>query len=98
MPGKARFLVAEKDDFVWQKLEEDSDAWYASVRTSETCRMVGNFMSKYKDAKPELMHTVIRGGYNVVYRLEFEDGTSLVIRIPIKGIIPGLQYPPRGSS
>lgn len=91
MPGKARFLVAEKDDLVWQKLEEDSDAWYASIRTSEMCRGVGNFMMKYKDAKPELMHTVVRGGFNVVYRLDFKDGTSLVMRVPIKGTIPRLQ-------
>ena len=87
MPPKPRFLCAEKDDLVWQKLEEDSDAWYASVRTSEKCREVGNFMVKYKDAKPELMHTVVRGGYNVVYRLEFSDGASLVMRVPIKGIV-----------
>lgn len=85
MPGKGRFLCSEKDDLVWQKLEEDSDAWYESVRTKETCGKVGNFMLKYKDAKPELMHTVIRGGYNVVYRLEFEDGTSLIMKVPIKG-------------
>lgn len=88
MPGKARFLVAEKDDVIWQKLEEESDAWFGSVRTSAKCREVGNFMLKHKDVKPELMHRVIRGGYNVVYRLEFQDGTSLAMRVPIKGIDP----------
>lgn len=86
MPPKPRFLCSEKDDLTWQKLEEDSDAWYETIRTTDKCREVGNFMLKYKNAKPELMHTVVRGGYNVVYRLEFEDGTSLIMRVPIKGI------------
>ena len=99
MPGKARFLCSEKDDLVWQKLEEDSDAWYESIRTSETCREVGRFMLKYKEdgAKPELMHAVVKGGYNVIYRLEFEDETSLIMRIPIKGIYLFLSYTSRTS-
>lgn len=90
MPTKGRYFCSEKDDLIWQKLEEDSDAWYESIRTTETCREVGKFMNKFKDAKPELMHTVVRGGYNVVYRLKFEDKTSLITRVPIKGIVPQL--------
>jgi hypothetical protein len=86
MPPKPRFLCSEKDDLIWQKLEEDSDAWYETIRTTEKFREVRKFMLKYKDAKPELMHTVVRGGYNVVYRLEFEDGTSLIMRVSIEGI------------
>ena len=93
MPGKGRYLCSEKDDLIWQKLEEDSDAWYESIRTTETRHEVGRFMLKYKHAKPELMHAVARGGYNVVYRLEFEDRTSLIMRVPIKGIIPWLYWP-----
>ena len=38
-----------------------------------------------KNGKPKKMHPVIKGGYNLVYRLEFEDGTSLIMRVPIKG-------------
>ena len=38
-----------KDDLIWQKLEDDSDAWYESVRTPETCREVGSFMLKYNE-------------------------------------------------
>lgn len=44
-----------------------------SICTTEVCRKVGKFMLKYKDAKPELMHTVVRDGYNVIYRLEFKN-------------------------
>jgi hypothetical protein len=88
MPSKPRYLCAQKDDLIWQKLEEDSDTRYASICTSETYRKVGNFILKYKDVKPESMHKAVRGGYNVVYRLEFEDKTPLIMRVPIKGIIP----------
>ena len=88
MPPKPRYLFSEKDDLIWQKLEDDSDAWYESVRTSETYREVGRFILKYKEdgVKADRMHTVVKGGYNVIYRLEFQDGTSLVMRVPIKGI------------
>ncbi len=88
MPSKPRYLCAQKDDLIWRRLEEDSDAWYTSICTSETYRKVGNFILKYKDVKPESMHKAVRGGYNVVYRLEFGGSTSLVMRVPIKGIIP----------
>lgn len=92
MSSKPRYLSSGKDDLVWQKLEDESDAWYESVCTSETYRAVGRFMLKYKDAKAELMHTAVRGGYNVVYRLEFQDGTSLIMRVPIKGITIPIGY------
>lgn len=85
MPSKYRYFSSERDDLIWGKLEEDSDSSCKSLCTSETYRKVGKFMRQYKDAKPERVHTAIRGGYNVVYRLEFDDGTSLIMRVPIKG-------------
>ena len=49
MPSKSRYLCAQKDDLIWQKLEEGSDA---SICTSEAYRKVSNFILKYKDVKP----------------------------------------------
>ncbi|KPM44173.1 hypothetical protein AK830_g2389 [Neonectria ditissima] len=71
MPAKARFLCMDKDDLVWQKLDEDTDQWEKSVRTEE----------------PELMHAAVRGGYNLIYRLEYKDGSSAIMRVPIKGVV-----------
>ncbi|KID99302.1 phosphotransferase family protein, partial [Metarhizium majus ARSEF 297] len=34
------------------------------------------------------MHAVIKGGYNVIYGLEYSDGSSVILRIPIKGVVP----------
>lgn len=87
MPAKARFLCMERDDLVWQKLDEDTDQWDKSIRTNEVYRSVGNFILKYKDAPPELMHLPVRGAYNTVYRLEYKDGSSVIMRVPIKGTL-----------
>lgn len=85
-PAKLEISNAQKDDLIWQKLEEDRKEWNEFVCTTEAHREVGSFLQRFKDVKPEVMHTVVKGGYNVGYRLEFEDGTSLIMRVPIKGI------------
>ncbi|KAI1429747.1 phosphotransferase family protein [Xylaria sp. FL1777] len=88
MPPKRRYLVMDKDDLVWQKLDEAVDEWDISIRTNEMYRAVAKLILKYKEGQAELMHSAVRGGYNVVYRLEYKDGSSVVMRIPIKGIVP----------
>lgn len=75
----------DKDDLVWERLDEATDKWIASLRTKETYRTVGNLILKYKSGQAELMHPMVKGGYNIVYRLEYKDGTSVIMRIPIKG-------------
>ena len=75
----------DKDDLVWQQLDEATDEWINSIRTNETYRAVGNLILKYKPGLAEMMHPVIKGGYNMVYRLEYKDGSSVVMRVPIKG-------------
>lgn len=74
----------ERDDLVWQKLDEDTDQWDKLVRTNEVCRAVGKFILKYKDGQPEVMYPPVRGAYNIVYRLKYKDGSSAIMRIPIK--------------
>ncbi|KAI8631061.1 phosphotransferase family protein [Xylariaceae sp. FL1651] len=84
MPSKPRFLCMEKDDLVWQKLDEATNEWDISIRTKETYRAVANLILKYKEGQTELMHPAVKGGYNVVYRLEYKDGSSAIMRIPIR--------------
>lgn len=76
----------DKDDLVWEKLDEATDKWVASIRTKETYRAVGNLILKHKNGQAELMHPAIKGGYNIVYRLEYKDSTSAIMRVPIRGI------------
>ena len=75
-----------KDDLIWEKLDEKIDEWDKLGRTTETYRAVGNFILKYRDGQPEVMHSAVKGGYNVVYRLEYKDGSSVIMRVPIKGL------------
>lgn len=75
----------DKDDLVWEKLDEATDKWGTSVRTKETYRAVGELILKYRNGQAELMHPVIKGGYNIVYRLQYKDGTSAIMRVPISG-------------
>jgi hypothetical protein len=86
MPPKPRFLCMDKDDVVWQKLDEATDEWYKSIRTNEIYRAVSNLILQHRNCQPEVMHTVVKGGYNIIYRLEYSDGSSVIMRIPIKGM------------
>ncbi|KAF4450461.1 phosphotransferase family protein [Fusarium austroafricanum] len=88
MPSKPRFLCMDKDDIVWQELDNATDEWDNSIRTTEIYRAVGNLILQYRPGQPEVMHTVVKGGYNVIYRLEYRDGSSVIMRIPIKTVVP----------
>ncbi|KAG9252416.1 phosphotransferase family protein [Emericellopsis atlantica] len=92
MPPKKRFLRMEKDDLIWEKLEEDVDEWNRSIRTNELYHAVANMILKYtsKDGQPMQLHTPVWGAYNKVYRLEYKDGSSVVMRVPMQGAV---QFP-----
>ncbi|KAI1136930.1 phosphotransferase family protein [Hypoxylon sp. FL0543] len=87
MPSKIRLPFMDKDDVVWEKLDENTGEWVKSIRSRDVLRAVGNFILKYKEGPAEQMHPVIRGGYNIVYRLEYKDGSSVIMKIPIKGVV-----------
>lgn len=89
MQSKPRFLLMDKDDLVWQKLDEEAEEWDKLIRREETYRDIGNIILKYRQGKPERMHAVVKGGYNVIYRLEYSDGSSVILRTPIKGKYTG---------
>lgn len=74
-----------KDDLVWEQLEEVSEEWEKSIHTSDTYRAIAKLILKYRDGKPKELHLGVKGGYNVVYRLEYADGSSAVLRMPIRG-------------
>jgi hypothetical protein len=85
MTSKPRYLSMGKDDLIWEALEKEADDWVASARTKEIYRAVGNLILKYKEGQAEVMHPAIKGGYNVIYRLEYKDASSVIMRVPIHG-------------
>lgn len=64
----------------------DTDKWDKSIRTNNVYGAVGKLILKYKDSQPELMHPAVRGAYNTAYPLKYKDGSSAVMRVPIKGM------------
>ncbi|OTA92545.1 hypothetical protein M434DRAFT_74395 [Hypoxylon sp. CO27-5] len=79
-----------KDDLVWEKIEEVSNEWEKTTHKSEIYYTIANLILRYREGKPRELHLGIRGGYNVVYRLEYADGSSAILRMPIKGVV---QFP-----
>ncbi|KAI0165358.1 phosphotransferase family protein [Hypoxylon sp. FL1284] len=88
MPSKPRYVSSDQDDIIWQKLEEDTDDALKHIRSKETYLAVAGVILKHRNGTAKELHPVIKGGYNIVYRLEYEDGTSIIMRIPIKGVVP----------
>jgi hypothetical protein len=72
-----------KDDKIWEALEEMEDNWLATIK-SDMHRAVGMFILKQKSGKVERIHPVIQGGYNLIFRLEYQDGSSVAMKVPIK--------------
>ncbi|KAI1460743.1 phosphotransferase family protein [Annulohypoxylon moriforme] len=87
MPSRSRPYVAAKDDIVWRKLEEFSDQWNKSLHNADLYRAVARLILKYKDGDGVELKKW-KGGYNVVYRLEYKDGSSVMMRVPMKDLVP----------
>jgi len=87
MAPKFRFPWMVKDDVLWEKLEEATNEWEKSLRKKETYLAVAGFIQKHKDGKGVEMRPVFQGGYNTVYRLVYEDGSSAIMRVPTKGTL-----------
>lgn len=86
MAPKWRHTVMERDDLVWEKIEDDLEKWELSVNKAVIYRGVAALILKYRPGEAVELHMPIKGGYNAFYRLEYKDGSSAGMRIPCKGI------------
>ncbi|KAF7545964.1 hypothetical protein G7046_g9442 [Stylonectria norvegica] len=87
MTPKPRYLRMEKDDLAWEQSDNDVEAWERSLHKADIFRAIGKFILQYRPGEAVELHKAIRGGFNAVYRLEYKDGTSAVMRIPCKGVV-----------
>ncbi|KAK9435770.1 Protein kinase-like protein [Metarhizium brunneum] len=87
MAPKLRVVRMERDDLAWEKSDEEAESWERSLHKSDLYRGVANLIQKYKAGDAVELHTPIRGGYNVFYRLEYRDGTSAAMKIPCKAVV-----------
>lgn len=85
MPPKPRYALMDRDDLAWEKSDEAVEEWERSLNKAEIYRAVGDLIKKHRPGEAVELHSPIRGGYNVFYRLEYKDGSSAAMRIPSKG-------------
>ncbi|KAF5560455.1 kinase [Fusarium phyllophilum] len=82
MAPKLRYVRMDMDDLAWERNDSELEEWERSLNKATIYRDIANFILKHRPGKAVELHRPIKGGYNVFYRLEYEDGTSAAIRIP----------------
>lgn len=86
MGPKPRLVRQSTDDLAWEKSDEAFDTWEATLHNKTIYLAIGNFILKHKPGEAAELHKPIMGGYNILYRLEYKDGSSVALRIPCKGM------------
>ncbi|KAH8659539.1 kinase-like domain-containing protein [Ilyonectria robusta] len=84
-----RYIRMDMDELAYKHSDNQSDEWEKSLHKAAIYREVASFIGKHRLGKPVELHKLIRGGYNIFYRLEYEDGASAALRIPC----PGVKFP-----
>jgi hypothetical protein len=87
MPPKPRYLSSPKDDLAWEKSDKVAEEWERELQKNELLMAIGALILKYRPGEALQIHRPIRGGYNVCYRMEYKDGSSVAMRVPCKGIM-----------
>lgn len=78
------------DDLAWEQSDAQADAWERAQLNADSFRAVAKFINQHKPGKAVELHKPIRGGNNVCYRLEYDDRSSVALRIPIDR--PGVKF------
>ncbi|KAI1822490.1 phosphotransferase family protein [Xylaria intraflava] len=84
---KKRWVSMDRDDVAWEQNDKETDAWVQSLRGSALHYSIAELINKHRPGKAVELHKPIKGGYNIFYRLEYKDGSSAGMRIPIKGSV-----------
>ncbi|KAJ0116685.1 phosphotransferase [Diaporthe amygdali] len=65
--------------------EELADEWVKFAINRDNQAKLIEFVRKYRpgSAQPKMLYIPVRGSYNINWRLEFDDGLSTMIHIPI---------------
>ncbi|KZZ92058.1 hypothetical protein AAL_06268 [Moelleriella libera RCEF 2490] len=88
MTQKPRHVFMPRDDLAREQSDATVNAWEKAQLTSDSFRAVAKFIKKHRPGKAVELHKPIRGGYNVYYRPEYDDGSSIALRIPIDRHLP----------
>lgn len=80
----------EYDDVAWERNEIIDDEWEAIFNNQEVYREIAREILRWRDGEPEELCEPIRGAFNVVLQLKFQDGGSSLMRIasPVASGLP----------
>jgi hypothetical protein len=73
------------DDAAWAKSEETADAWLEEVQKLHVYIAIKDFILTHRHGTAVELKTII-GGYNISFRLIYDDRSSTILRIPIPGL------------
>lgn len=74
-----------KDELVWDRMDEEVEEWEKSIHNAAIYHGVVALIKKYRPGEAVELHMPIKGGYNALYRLEYKDGSSAAMGVPLKG-------------
>lgn len=81
-----------RDELPQEGLEGGTNSFGKSIQESELLDTIANLILRYKPGKGVEICSPIRGGHNVLYRLKYEDGTSICMRVPCEGVLDCSYY------
>jgi hypothetical protein len=85
MPPKRRRIREDEDDLAWETSEKVFDTWEVTLYSEAIRLSITSFILKYRKGEAAQLHTPIMGGCNILWRLEYKDGSSVGLRVPAKG-------------
>ncbi|KAJ5730854.1 uncharacterized protein N7483_005362 [Penicillium malachiteum] len=73
------------DDVAWERSEAIQEAWIHTLFKKETLMDIGRFILKHRSGKAIELCDPKAGGFNMSFRMKYEDGGSAMIRFPNPG-------------
>lgn len=97
----AAITTAERmdyDDAAWARCDEIFEPWKAKILEQGVLREIGRFIDKHRGGVPDELFAPRREAFNTWLRMQFQDGSSAVIRFPcpVASVFPR-KGPARGS-
>ncbi|RDW67429.1 uncharacterized protein DSM5745_09295 [Aspergillus mulundensis] len=73
------------DDVAWERSESIEDAWVSYILKHDNLRKVGDFIVKHHKRTPTELCSPQGGAFNVSFRMKFQIGSSVMIRLTKPG-------------
>lgn len=80
-------MLQDEDDLAWETTDNAFDSWKAMLHDRSMYLAIADFILKHRKGEAVQLHTPIKGGFNILWRLEYKDGSSAALRVPAKGMV-----------